>query len=237
MVIRRAAPAAIVVGLLWVAVTSSAGVDARAATVEARIDAPANGAQVEGVVEIRGRATVSGGGQFAFYRVLVGEGALSVSQRPLGPAYDKPVENGLLATWDTSLFPYGEYLLTLRVYADDNSFASASTVVTIKVKPTPTPLAIILPGVTDVPTLAAIAPPALAPVEPPRALDVQLDPFDPSSVQSAPATAPIPIQPIPLDASNPGPFAVDTPTTFNSSQLPGNPAPVYITPIDFDPNH
>src|SRR3954452_18674028 len=118
--------------------------DVRASTAEARIDAPANGAQVDGIVEIRGRATVSDG-HFSFYRILIGEGSPSISLRPLGPAYDHPIENGVLGTWDTKQFVSGVYTLTLRVYADDNAFASSSTVVTVKLKPTPTPLAIILP--------------------------------------------------------------------------------------------
>ena len=71
--------------------------------------------------------------------------------RPLGAPYDL-VENGVLATWDTDQFPSGDYLLTLHVYGDDDAYVVASRVVTVKYKPTPTPLAILLPIVVDLPT-------------------------------------------------------------------------------------
>jgi hypothetical protein len=232
-------------GLLLVGVTGYPEADARATTVEARIDSPANGAQVDGLVEIRGRATVSGDGRFAFYRILIGEGGTAVALRPHGPPYERPVENGVLATWDTDRFPSGEYLLTLRVYAADNSFESASAVVTVKYKPTPTPLAMLLPTPIDVPTLTEVVSAAPPPVvDAPPFVDIMVPTFDdgvPSgSVVApvstiAPARANVPIQPIPLDPTNPGPFAGETPTTFSPSQLPGNPAPVYITPIELNP--
>jgi hypothetical protein len=234
--------------LLLIAATGLTGADAQSTVGEARIDAPAEGEQVEGVVEIKGRATISAGKQFSFYRILIGEGREAGSLRPLGPAHEQPVENGVLGTWDTNLFLSGDHLITLRVYATDNTFVSASRVVTVKYKPTPTPLAILLPTVVDVPTLgpAPEAPVVAGPLDPPPFVDAVIDPFeDGSSVRAAPA--PIPtisaprggtsIQPIPLDANNPGPFVVDTPTTFNPSQLPGAPAPIYVAPIDFDPPH
>jgi hypothetical protein len=243
--IRRALRIVAALGVLLIGTTDFSGADAQSPAGEARIDAPAEGEQVDGVVEIKGRATVSGGKQLAFYRILIGEGRSPGSQRPLGPAHEQPVENGVLGTWDTNLFLSGDHLLTLRVYATDNSFVSASRVVTVKYKPTPTPLAILLPTVVDVPTLAPLAESAAAPgpVDPPPFLDAVIDPFEPSSVRAEPAPIPsisvpgfsAPIQPIPLDANNPGPFAVDTPTTYSSGQLPGNPAPIYVTPIDFNP--
>jgi hypothetical protein len=211
-------------GLLLLGVTEPSRVIARAPAAEARIDAPADGAQVDGVVEIRGRATVSGGRRFVFYRILIGEGRTPVSLRPLGPPYERPVENGVLAASDTDRFPSGDYLLTLRVYADDSSYESASAVVTVKYKPTPTPLAILLPTVVDVPTLVPASDSVVAagPVDALPALDVVIPPFD-DGAPSVPALAPIatiappravvPIQPISLDANNPGPFPVDTPTT------------------------
>jgi hypothetical protein len=206
----------------------------------ARIDAPADGAQVDGVVEIRGRATVTASGQFAFYRLLIGIGRTPSIMRPLGPPYDRPVENGVLATWDTDRFPSDEYLLTLQVYADDDSYESASVAVTVKNKPTPTPLPLSMPNPIGVPPAIGAPVPAAAPVpnEPSQSLVAPIAPVDgappvePSlmpipTIGSAGET--IPIQPIPFDPDDPGPFAVDTPTTFSPSQLPGDPAPVYVT--------
>lgn len=235
-----------VVGLLLIGALDHPNVDARTSSVSASIDAPASGAQVDGVVEIRGRATVADGARFGFYRILIGAGRSPAVMRPLGPPYDRPVESGVLATWDTDRFPSGDYLLTLHVYGDDDAYVSASTVVTVAYKPTPTPLAILLPTGVDVPTAMAdaMSAPAPAPVEAPSALDVVIPPLD-VGAPSVPALAPVPtiappravvpVQPIPLDANNPGPFPVDTPTTWSSGQLPGDPAPVYVTPIDFNP--
>lgn len=63
--------------------------------------------------------------------------------RPLGPAYERPVESGVLATWDTDRFPPGEYLLTLHVYDARDGFGTASTLVTLRPKPTRTPFALV----------------------------------------------------------------------------------------------
>jgi hypothetical protein len=235
-----------VVGLLLIGVLDRPEADARTTAISARIDAPASGAQVDGVVEIRGRATVSDGGRFGFYRILIGVGRTPASLRPLGPPYDQPVESGLLATWDTDRFPSGEYMVTLHVYDAEDGYETSSTVVTVKPKPTPTPLAIRLPTVDTVPTLVPASEPVVAagPLDAPPALDVLIPSFD-DGAPSVPVLAPIatiappraavPIQPIPLDPNYPGPFPVDTPTTWSSGQLPGGPAPVYLTPIEFNP--
>lgn len=233
-------------GLLLVGAADFSGAEAQAPVAQARIDSPGAGAHVEGVVEIRGRAAMSDGGRVAFYRILLGEGRTPVAMRPLGPPYDRPVDNGVLATWDTDRFPSGEYLLTLQVYTQDEAYVSASRMVTIKYKPTPTALAILLPTVGTVPTLVPTPESAVAvgPVDAPPPLNVVIAPFDdsapsvvaPAAVPTiAPPRAVVPIQPIPLDPNNPGPFPVDTPTTWSSGQLPGDPAPIYLTPIQFNP--
>ena len=227
-------------GVLLLGVPEPSGMAAQAPAVEARIDAPADGAQVDGVVEIRGRATVSAGRQFAFYRVLIGIGRTPSIMRPLGPPYDQPVENGVLATWDTDRFPSDDYLLTLQVYDGDDEYASASALVTVKPKPTPTPLPLSLPNPVGVPPAIGAPVPAAAPVpnEPAPALAVPIAPVDGAppvepSLMPIPtigtAGEAIPIQPIPFDPDDPGPLPVDTPTTFSPSQLPGDPAPVYVT--------
>jgi hypothetical protein len=140
-----------VLGLLLVVASGSSTVDAQAPAVEARIDAPTAGAQVDGVVEIRGRASVPVGEQFAYYRLLIGIGRSPAIMRPLGSAYDQPVESGLLATWDTDRFPSDEYQLTLQVYTTDDEYESASTLVTVKAKPTPTPITLAAPSIIGVP--------------------------------------------------------------------------------------
>jgi hypothetical protein len=226
--------------LLLVSATDYSGVDTQMSAAQARIDAPAAGAQVDGVVEIRGRATVPDGGQFSFYRLLIGIGRTPSIMRPLGPPYDRPVENGVLATWDTDRFPSDDYLLTLQVYTTDDEYESASALVTVKPKPTPTPLPLSIPIPIGVPPAIGVPAPAAAPIpnEPPPALAVPVGPVDgappvePSLVPIptiGSADEAIPIQPIPFDPDDPGPLPVDTPTTFSPSQLPGDPAPVYVT--------
>jgi hypothetical protein len=125
----------------------SASAEPQTPAAEARIDAPTAGAQVDGVVEIRGRAIVPEGRRFAFYRLLIGIGRSPAIMRPLGPPYDRPVESGLLATWDTDRFPSDEYQLTLQVYTTDDEYESASALVTVKAKPTPTPMILAVPNV------------------------------------------------------------------------------------------
>ena len=233
-------------GLLLIGALDHPSADARTSQVSASIDAPARGAQVYGIVEIRGRAAVSDGARFGFYRILIGTGRSPAVMRPLGPPYDRQVENGVLATWDTDRFPSGEYLLALHVYDAEDGYETASTLVTVKPKPTPTPLAILLPTLDTVPTLAPTSESVVAagPVDAPPALNVGRAPFDdglPSVVAPAPVPtiapprAIVPIQPIPLDPIYPGPFPVDTPTTWSSRPLPGGPAPIYLTPIEFNP--
>ena len=141
----------VVLGLLLTAAPDSARADAQTPVAEARIDAPTAGAQVDGLVEIRGRAIVPAGERFAYYRLLIGIGRSPAIMRPLGPAYDQPVENGVLATWDTDRFPSDEYQLTLQVYTTDDEYQSASTLVTVKAKPTPTPMILAVPSVIGAP--------------------------------------------------------------------------------------
>jgi len=121
--------------------------------VVARIDAPTAGAQVDGLVEIRGRAIVSEGERFAYYRLLIRIGSSPAVMCPRGPPYDRPVEDGLLATWDTDRFPSDEYQLTLQVYTTDDEYESASALVTVKAKPTPTPRILSVPNVIGAPIL------------------------------------------------------------------------------------
>jgi hypothetical protein len=140
-----------VLGFLLTAAPGLATADVQTPAAVARIDAPTAGAQVDGIVEIRGRAIVPEDGRFAYYRLLIGIGRSPSIMRPLGPAYDQPVDNGLLALWDTDRFPSDQYLLTLQVYTTDDEYESASALVTVKAKPTPTPMTLSVPNVIGAP--------------------------------------------------------------------------------------
>jgi hypothetical protein len=228
------------------------GAVARMADGPDMITAPANGASVSGAVEIRGRATGPDVSRFAYYRILIGEGAHPPTMRPLGPPYDKPVDDGVLAIWDTDRFPPGEYTLTLQVYDVANDLTSASVLVTVSQKPTPTPFA--APAVLGTPI--DVAPPG--PGSPPGqtgpipsapdaapagdgAIPINLPtPFAPPTlaplpVESGPSDPGVPINPIPIDPNSPPPVRLDTPAQTDPSQLPFAPAPVYITPVEFNP--
>jgi hypothetical protein len=149
--IKHILRAVAILGLLLIAAPDSSTVAAETPAAEARIDAPTAGTQVDGVVEIRGRASVPAVERFAYYRLLIGIGRSPAIMRPLGSAYDQPVENGVLATWDTDRFPSDEYQLTLQVYTTDEEYQSASTLVTVRAKPTPTPMILAAPSVIGAP--------------------------------------------------------------------------------------
>jgi hypothetical protein len=105
----------------------------------ARIDAPAAGASVIGSVEVRGRAATADPSKFSFYRLHYGSGASPSSLRPIGNASDRPVENGVLGTWDTAPLFQGEYTLQLTVYDTSGATTTARVVVNVLPAPTPTP--------------------------------------------------------------------------------------------------
>jgi hypothetical protein len=120
-----------------------------------RIDVPANGTSVIGAVEVRGRAITADPSRFSFYRLHYGAGASPSSLRPIGPASDKPVDDGLLGTWDTAPLFQGEYLLQLTVYDTSGGTTTARIVVNVLPAPTSTPRnqpAFIVPAPGETPT-------------------------------------------------------------------------------------
>lgn len=168
----------------------------------ARIDVPAAGANVVGSVEVRGRAATSDPTRFAFYRLHYGAGSSSSSLRPVGPASDRPVENGVLGTWDTAPLFQGEYTLQLTVYDTSGGTSTARVVVNVLPAPTPTPrnqpnFVVPVPGQTpEVPEEETGPPPTPLPELP------QLDPMIPQIdvPQQNPGQAPVqPVNPPPPD--------------------------------------
>jgi hypothetical protein len=87
-----------------------------AAEDQARIDSPAEGAMVSGMVEIRGRAVGSTPEELDFYRLYVGVGDDPSSLRPIGRPFNRAVEQGVLATANAGLAMPGEYIVVLRVF-------------------------------------------------------------------------------------------------------------------------
>jgi hypothetical protein len=124
---------ALLLALVWLPAPPT-----RADDAAVRIDAPTNGEQVLGKIEVRGRATTADASSFSFYRLYYGEGSSPSSLRPIGSAVDKAVDDGLLGTWDTAPLFQGEYTLQLSVYDTSGGTNTVSVVVTILPVPTPT---------------------------------------------------------------------------------------------------
>jgi hypothetical protein len=203
----------------------------------ARIDAPANGESVVGTVEVRGRAVTADPSRFSFYRLYYGAGALATSLRPIGNASDRPVDGGVLGSWDTAPLVQGEYLLQLSVYDTSGATTTAHVVVNVLPAPTPTPRnqpAVLIP----VPGLTPTAPeddtgptptplPEIEPLVPqiPQ-IDVPQQNPGPLPVQPAqPAVTDPNVQPIPINQG--------APSSLPPPPLP--PAPSSSGPPPFDP--
>ena len=159
-----------------------------------RIDAPAAGARISGRVEIRGRAHTPDPARFGFYRLYYGQGAAASTLRPIDAAVDRPVEDGVLGTWDAATVTPGEYLILLTVYDVAGRTTNAQVVVTVDplptpvVRPTPAPLVVVPPGEVPTPNPDEEAPPATPIPELP-----QLDPNIPNV--EVPPVAPGPALP------------------------------------------
>jgi membrane peptidoglycan carboxypeptidase len=95
---------------------------------EVRITAPALFADVQGAVKIVGTATGEG---FAYYRVQVGRGLNPTAWVQVGADGLTPVENGLLAEWDTRGLE-GLYAVQLVVVYADQRVETAVIQVTVK---------------------------------------------------------------------------------------------------------
>jgi membrane peptidoglycan carboxypeptidase len=110
--------------------TAPTGYDAiQAAPVDldVRISAPVMFAKVSGQVQIQGTAS---GADFDRYRVLVGQGLNPQEWVTVGEEPIDPVQDGLLATWDTTGLS-GLYAVQLQVIRTDQRVESAIIQVTV----------------------------------------------------------------------------------------------------------
>ena len=110
--------------------TAPTGYDAiQAAPVDldVRISAPVMFANVSGQVQIQGTAS---GADFDRYRVLVGQGLNPQEWVTVGEEPIDPVQDGLLATWDTTGLS-GLYAVQLQVIRTDQRVESAIIQVTV----------------------------------------------------------------------------------------------------------
>jgi len=111
----------------------------------ARIIEPQIFAHVHGQVVFQGSAS---GDNFQFYRMQVGQGVNPREWLQVGPDHDKPIENGILETWDTQELS-GLYSIQLLVVRKDQRVERVVTQVTID--NTPPEVSILAPG-HEIPT-------------------------------------------------------------------------------------
>jgi hypothetical protein len=157
------------------------------------------------MVEIKGRAVGSKPEEFDFYRLYVGLGDNTTTLRPIGRPFNRPVEEGVLATANAGLAAPGDYILVLRVFDKDGS--QVETQIHVTVAPLPTSDALAGAG-------SAPARPTMAPVT----ID-ELDagqPFQPFILPELPSRSVAPIQPLgptvetrPADPIQPDPVLDD----------------------------
>jgi peptidoglycan/xylan/chitin deacetylase (PgdA/CDA1 family) len=103
-----------VLALGLAAMLAMAEPEAAYAAASDRIDAPTEGSTVSGRVEVRGTA-MADGPNFRSFRLEFGAGREPRVWRPIGPARDHSVKNGVLGIWESGDLAPGEYTLRLTV--------------------------------------------------------------------------------------------------------------------------
>jgi len=107
----------LILGLLFLALASPVRVAAQTGT-GIRIDAPASGGILRGVVNITGTSAVDG---FFASELSFAYASDTTNTWFLIFSTDQPVADGLLAAWDTNLLTDGDYVLRLRVTLQDGT--------------------------------------------------------------------------------------------------------------------
>jgi hypothetical protein len=112
------------IGILILCIAALTGAPGRAAPLlQARsvITYPADGTTVSGVVDVTGIATHP---NMDFYQLRYAAGPQETGQSQwvdFAVVQDTQVENGVLASWDTTALPDGQYTLALAVWGVDDS--------------------------------------------------------------------------------------------------------------------
>jgi penicillin-binding protein 1C len=170
------------------------------------ITLPGNGQEVAGTLDIIGTAKSS---NFAYFRVEYGFSHDPQAWGVVGPDQNfTQVENGVLATWDTTSLQPGDYSLRLVLVGTNGGQVESQPVRLRVVAPTPTPTD------TPVPTATATLVPSATPF--PTATDTPVFTVTPlpSDTPAATNTAPPPAEFTPTDTPPPTspPLPSDTPT-------------------------
>ena len=130
--------------------------------VQVYVTSPEMGAEVRGLVEIRGSALVP---SFQFYKVEFGVGPNPVDWSVIGSLHSAPVVNDVLEVWNTTALPDSEYTLRLQGVKQDGNWEEF-IVRGIRIRntsPTATPVPTVLPTQTSMPTEPATPEPTFTP--------------------------------------------------------------------------
>lgn len=120
-----------------------------------QITSPEINAELRGVVQIRGSASVP---SFQFYKVEFGVGPSPDKWALIGSMHDRPVLNDQLEVWDTTRWPDGVYSLRLQAVKQDGNYEEfyVRGLTIANARPTSTPTAT---TPTATPTLEGIQAP------------------------------------------------------------------------------
>ena len=118
---------------------------------QVQITSPEMGEELRGQVAIVGSASI---GSFQFYKVEFGVGPNPQQWAVIGDLHDKPVLNGQLTIWDTTVLPDGVYTLKLQAVRQDGNWDEflVRQVVIVNAKPTSTPTPTVTPTQKTTPT-------------------------------------------------------------------------------------
>lgn len=194
---------------------------------------PAEGQSVQGVVLVQGIALAPG---FASYQLEYGVGPSPQVFGPLAGPFNQPVENGLLAEWDTRPLPNGLYTLRLLVFDETNRSQEARVTVLVDNPPAPPALpdTSVLPFVTPTPVFEPPIIPEWPAVDATPTLPVwPEEPLMPEPWPPLPGDTPLP--PPPIDTPTPlPPPPPDTPVPPPPTDTPVSPPPT-DTPVPLPP--
>ncbi len=117
---------------LAVSATPTAGPAPACVSAGTQLIRPTVGAQLSGIVEVWGTASIP---DFQFYKFEIqAEGS---NEWVTIQSFPNPVVNGLLGTWDASPLPPGNYLFRLVVVDNTGNFPEPCVVPIVIVPPTP----------------------------------------------------------------------------------------------------
>lgn len=161
---------------------------------QVQMTSPEMNAELRGVVEIKGSASVP---NFQFYKVEFGVGPNPAQWAIIGVLHDKPVINSRLEVWDTTKLPDGVYTLRLQAVKRDGNYEEffVRQVAIVNTRPAatlgPTATSILGPTPTQSPIVTPKATATLRIVGPTAALSM--------ATATPTLSRPVKQEPLPLD--------------------------------------